>query len=438
MPPKDFFDNLDAELDGDYLRGEAIKIYYLDQASATPLNPHAIPSLLRFGSPDAFANPSAPYSLGRDARLDYLEAKNRIAHYIGAKAHDLIITSGATESNALACSVLSPDGEALLGALEHPSMVVAASEAASRVILPREMRDKDQTITISAPVKRIKTIKAKKSGLLDLEDLRAKITDKTELISVSLADGELGIIQPLSKIAEIIREERKRRLENHNLRPLYFHTDASQALTHYQFTVSRLGVDMMTMGSAKIGGPHGVGVLYHSPRTKLTPLIPGGGQENGFRGGTENLAGVAGFLSAMNSGYKDFKENQRLDAQIVQDLRTGLQKSVIPPLFLGDKKHQLPNFCPVSFPGVDAERLIFILEKYNVFVSTGAACAASKGEKSAALKAIGLSDAEIQGSLRLSVGPMLDPEDASQAAWLICRAVEEEARRIGLKGAKNA
>lgn len=376
---------------------------YLDHAAATPVNKKALAAMHPYWQ-EQFFNPSAPYLPAKAVREAYEAAKGEIAHQVGAKAPDLIMTSGATESNALAAATVSASGKTLLLATEHPSMRSAASQAANIAVLP--------------------------SGIVDLADLRAQLTPDVELISISLVNNETGAIQPLTEVAEIVRAERLRRLEQGEKRPLYLHSDASQALNLLQINIARLGVDLLTLNSAKVGGPKGVGALYVGHGVRLQPLIPGGGQERGLRGGTENVAGTIGFAAALSDAQAHLQSNRKKYQKLAQILRSELADAAVEPVFIGASKKQLASFVPVSFPGLDAERLIFKLEATGVYVATGAACAASKGEKSHVLAAMGLPKEVIAGSLRISLGPTNDEAQMHQAAALIKQAVAEEAERI--------
>lgn len=371
---------------------------YLDHAAATPVSKTALSAMEPFYG-DQFFNPSAPYLPAKQVRSAYDGFKATIASCIGAKASDLVITSGATEANGLVFMKRQPGILAL--SIEHPSVLANA----------------DATIAVDP------------TGLINLDDLKAKLTPATTLVSVSIANHELGTIQPISKIAEIIKTERAARLRNSNPTPLYLHTDASQALNLLDLNVKRLGVDFMTLSSAKIYGPRGVGALYVARGIELQPLILGGGQENGLRSGTENVAGVAGFAAAIKKAHQSATAHQKHYQKLKDILRSELAKSPVPPLFLGHKKHQLASFLPVSFPGIDAERLIYLLEEQGVYVATGAACAASKGQKSHVLTAIGLSDTEIAGSLRLSLGALNTPENVADAGQKIVAAIASELER---------
>ena len=378
---------------------------YLDYAAATPLSSKAKNAMLPYFD-EKFFNPSAAYLPATEIRREYEQAKADIAHVIGAKAADLVMTSGATEANSLVFASVPDDAEVLVSAVEHPSVLENAKQ------------------------KNIQIIPVDETGRVNLDDLRAKITPKTQLISVCLASSELGTIQPLSDIARIVAEEHTRRAFDDEKTPIYFHSDASQGLGLMEVKVSRLGVDLLTINAAKVYGPKGIGALYVGHNVRLKPLSYGGGQELGLRSGTENVPAVIAFAAAITEAEKHIAgERKRLT-----DLRAKFKKLLAEKIegieFLGKEKTQLVNFMPVSIPGLDAERLIFALEEQEVYLSTGAACAASKGEKSPTLRAIGLNDAQIAGSLRITLGRPTTDADVELAAEKIAQVVVNERARL--------
>lgn len=385
---------------------------YLDYAAATPMSNLAINAMSRFLKDD-FYNPSAAYLPAKKVRAEYEDAKNTIAHCIGAKGTDIIITSGATEANNLAFSILN-DLQA------KPKCLILATEH-------------DSVLKVAANYN-YELIKVDKTGLIDLKDFRAKLTDDVTLVSVALANNEIGTIQPIAEIATIIRESRLDRLKSGNKMPLFLHSDASQAMNLIDINAARMGVDLLTLNSAKVYGPKGVGALYVSHDVRLKPQIYGGGQENGLRSGTENVAGVIGFAAAFKYAKEHINGNRKKYTDLVKLLQEKLTDNSIIPQFLGNVKHKLANFCTISYPGLDAERLIFKLEEQEIYVSTGAACAASKGQKSQTLTAIGLSDQEINGSLRITLGAQTTKEDIEEFANTLKTIINEEANRIGFKG----
>lgn len=411
---------------------------YLDHAAATPVSEKALQAMLPYFS-EQFFNPSAPYLPAKRVREAYENAKDELAHTIGAKGVDLVITAGATESINLAFTTLN----VLKSDTLQPKVLVSTTEHAAVLAVAKQYQY--DLITVN------------RQGIINLDDLRKKLTDEVALISVALANNELGTIQPLAEVAEIIRQVRQDRLERGITAPLYLHSDASQALSLIDISVARLGVDLLTLNGAKCGGPKGIGALYVAHGVKLQPVVVGGGQERGLRSGTENVPALIGFATAAAEAKKHLsyhrKQYQEMANALRQALKTLTQEpnsepytsiisqdskngnAYIPePIFLGNPKHQLVNFMPVCFPGIDAERLIYKLEQQEVYVSTGAACAANKGSKSHVLAAIGLSDQEIAGSLRISLGSTNTLDQIRSAGKIIAETVLKEYQRCFERG----
>lgn len=377
---------------------------YLDHAAATPVAPavwEAMAPYLR----EQFFNPSAPYAPARAVRAQLEDARRRIGRTIGSRAGNITLTAGATEANNIAFAAV--DGHVITDAIEHESVLACVATHEHTVV------------GVSA------------SGMVDAQDVRRALTPRTELVSIELANGELGTIQPIKEIARIVAAERMRRLEAGERRPLLLHTDASQAAGHVSVNVSTLGVDLMTLSAAKIYGPKQVGLLWHADGVELRPLVRGGGQEGGVRSGTENVAGVVGFAVALELAESmRGAESRRLRA-LSRQLRSGIAARVSDAVFSGPAniKKRLPGLVHVSFADVDARRLVIALERRGVLVGTGSACAASKMRVSHVLRAIGLADEVAQGSLRLTLGRSTTADDIDYAVSALGASVEEERAR---------
>lgn len=378
---------------------------YLDHAAATPVSERALIAMQRYFAEDFF-NPSAAYLPAVQVRREYEDAKAQIAGVIGAKGADLVMTAGATESINLAFCSVEKNAKVLVSGVEHPAVLENAKQMGGYEI-----------------------VKVDKNGRVDVEDVKNKMSPEVQLVSVCLASGELGTIQPLAEIANIVKIEKQRRAMAGEAMPIFLHSDASQGLGLVEVKVSRLGVDMLTLNAAKVYGPKGVGALWMSHEVRLRPIAVGGGQERGLRSGTENVAGVAGFAAAAYDAERHLAGERKRLMKLKEMLRMILsaEKDVV---FLGNPKVQLVNFLPITVPGIDAERLIFKLEREEIYVSTGAACSASKGVKSQTLQAIGLSDAEIAGSIRISLGKLNTEENVRLAGEKILQAISEEKARI--------
>ena len=376
---------------------------YLDHAAATPMDPLVIEVMQPYFS-EKFFNPSSPYAPAVTVKRDYREAKSRIARVLGVGADELVMTAGATESINLAFTAAG--GVSLISAIEHSSVINSAKVRSSVRLIP--------------PMK---------NGRIDSQAVKKLLTPDVSFMSIALANHELGYIQPIEEIAEVVRAERLRRQENGESTPLIFHTDASQTAALMDVKIKRLGVDLLTLSAAKVYGPKQVGLLWVRPGVKLQPSIVGGGQEAGLRSGTENVAGVIGFAAALELAAK----RRSSEVKRLRGLRDTLAKKLsaaFPDMIISsDQKKSLVNFLNISFPGVDAERLVFLLEARGVLVATGSACAANSGTRSHVLAAIGLSDAAIDGSLRLTLGRLNNEANICQATELIIEAVRREKAR---------
>jgi len=378
------------------------EVIYLDHAAATPVDAKVLAAMQPFFSDD-FYNPSAPYAPAIKVRRAYEAAKQTIARAIGAKADDLVMTAGATESINLAFSAVQ--GPVVTSNIEHHAVLAAA-------------RRHEATF-----------VEADEKGIVSAEAIRQAVTPRTQLVSIALANNELGTIQPLRDIAEVIREERERRLGEGDHTPLYFHTDASQGVGQLDVNIARLGVDMLTLNAAKVYGPKQVGVLWAASSVVLAPSIVGGGQERGLRSGTENVAGVIGFAKAMELAAA----HRKFESDRLEKLRNSMERTLLEAfpnaVVSGNRKHRLAGHLHISFPELDAERVLFALEMRGVLVATGSACAANKGTRSHVLTAIGLAPDVADGSLRLTFGHLSTDENTAKAAQYIIEEITKEYQR---------
>lgn len=376
---------------------------YLDHAAATPLSDEALAAMQPYFS-NTFYNPSSPYAPAVAVRREYEAARGRLANLIGARPAELIMTAGATESINLA--VRGVGGHVVTTAIEHESVLAAA-------------RAGEHTIIEVLP-----------NGRVEIEAIRRALRPDTRLVSIALANGELGTIQPLGDIAAMLYEERMKRLESGSKTPLYLHSDASQGGGLLDIHVARLGVDLLTINAGKVYGPKQVGLLWIERSVELQPQIFGGGQERGLRSGTENVAGVIGFTKAMEIAERKRKEESMRLAHLRDSLQSQIVDAVPQAVVSGDRHHRLASHLHISFPGIDGERLVFLLENRGVLVATGSACAANKGTRSHVLMAIGLPEEVADGSLRLSLGRLVDDSAVRRAGEIIIEEVQREYQRI--------
>lgn len=377
-------------------------LIYLDHAAATPLDRRVLAAMEPYLS-DQFFNPSSPYAPAIAVRHDYEAAKHSIARQIGAKPDELVMTAGATESINLAFSGLS--GHVVVPNIEHHAVLAVA---------------RLHPLTV---------VSADERGFVSADSIRAAIQPDTQLVSVAIANNELGTIQPIRDIAQVVKLERITRLSRGDTTPIYFHTDASQGVGQIDINVARLGVDLLTLNAGKIYGPKQVGLLWLSTQVQLSPLIVGGGQERGLRSGTENVAGTIGFAEALNL----VTEHRKFESDRLAKLRDGLQlklTAAFPSVIVsGHPKHRLAGHLHISFPGLDAERIVFALENRQVMVATGSACAANKGSRSHVLAAINLPPTVADGSLRLTLGHLSNADNINRAGDIIIEEITREYTR---------
>lgn len=354
---------------------------------------------------ELFYNPSSPYAPAVEVRRDYEQAKHRLAQCIGAKADEIVITAGATESINLI--IASVSGHIVTSNIEHHAVL-------------RTVEARDHTF-----------VAANEKGIISADSVKQAIRSDTELVTIHLANNELGTIQPLRDIAEVVRAERQRRFEAGETTPIWLHTDASQGAGQIDLNVARLGVDAMTVNGGKMYGPKQIALLWADRAVTLKPLITGGGQERSLRSGTENVASVIGFATAFEIVNEHRNSESKRLAKLRDSLESRLTTAFPDAIISGARKKRLPGHLHISFPGIDAERLVFALEMSGVLVATGSACAANKGTRSHVLTAIGLPDTVADGSLRLTLGRLNDESNIAQAADILERVIRNEMERVG-------
>lgn len=367
-----------------------MKQIYVDHAAATPMDAEVLEAMQPYFA-ELFYNPSATYLPAQKVTEALEEGRKQIAEILGVKAREITFVAGGTEGNNLAISgVLAkfPNCSVTVSTIEHDSV--------------RRVAEK---FNCSAAF-------VTKQGRVDVDDLRAKIHEDTVLVSVMLANNEVGTVQPLREISKIIKDERAKRQKTGNKTPIYLHTDACQAANYLDLHVSRLGVDLMTLNGGKIYGPKQSGVLYVGSHVQLAPLILGGGQERGLRSGTENVAAAVGFAVAFQKTQKlRSAETERLNQ--VKKVFFDLCEQKIPGAIInGSLEHRLPNNLHITLPGTDNERVLLELEKRGILAAAGSACSASSDEPSHVLKAMGVNDTDARSSLRLTMGRSTTEADA--------------------------
>ncbi len=359
-----------------------MKTIYLDYAAGTPVDPQVLSAMTPYIE-GYFYNPSANYQQAQDVRKIIENARASIASQFGARANEIIFTSGGTESNNLAVRGVMeryPGKKMLYSAIEHPSVSAPAELCSSEKIAVDQQ------------------------GRVALSDMQNKLGDDTVLVSIMQANNEIGTIQPIRSVGNVLKQIRADRKARGVKTPLYFHTDACQAVNYLDTSVHSLGVDLMTINGGKIYGPKQSGALFVSSHTLLSPQILGGGQQRALRSGTESVASAVGLDVAVEiTARLRVLENKRL-SELQNYFFHQLVEKIPTAIVHGSVKHRLPNNVSLALPGLSNERLLIQLEDEGVLAATGSACKASDPEPSNTLKSIGVDDALAGSTLRFSMG----------------------------------
>ena len=378
-------------------------ISYFDYAAATPLDDRVRIAMEPYFS-EQFFNPSGISLRSRDVLRTIQQARHDIATTIGATDGEIVFTAGGTEANNLAIHGvmrLYPHARMVISAVEHDSVALPARHYTHQLLPVNE------------------------KGRVLVDQLDTYIDDQTVLLSCIYASNEIGTIQPLRQIMERVAEIRRERVKKNNSLPLLVHIDACQAASHLDMHVSRLGVDLMTVNGGKIYGPKQSGFLYVRSGVRLVPLIEGGGQENGLRSGTQNVAAIVGLATAFTlSRATATGEKDRL-SKVRNSFEESLQSAFPEVLIHGDKKHRLPHFSSVAFPGVDNERLLMMLDERNVIAAAGSACHAAKGTPSTVLRAMGVGDDIAASTIRWTFGRGTTADDTDRALAVLKHIMPE-------------
>ena len=377
------------------------KPVYLDHHATTPVDPRVLQAMLPYFS-EKFGNPaSRNHAFGWEAEQAVEHARSRIAALIGASPREMIFTSGATESVNLA---LKGVAEAYQGRGDHIVTVVTEH----RAVL-------DTCRRLEARGLRVTYLPVDRQGLVDPDEVRRAITERTILVSVMFANNEIGVIQPIREISRVVRE-----------RGVLFHSDATQAVGKIPVHVEEDGIDLLSFSAHKLYGPKGVGALYvrsRNPRVELVPQIDGGGHERGLRSGTLNVPAIVGFGEACAICQREMEgEGQRLAAlrdRLMNRLLAELDEVVIH----GSLKHRLPNNLNLSFLGVEATTLMMNVKE--IAISSGSACSSATPEPSHVLRALGLPADLARGAIRIGLGRFNTEEEIEYAAGRLIDAVRK-------------
>ena len=359
---------------------------YLDHAATTPVDPGVLDAMLPYFT-ERYGNPSSIYQLGQESRAALDQARAAAARVLGCEPGEIVITSGATESDNLALRGAAWAARlAVHGKYHAPHIVTTAIEHHAVLHTAQSLERQGFSATYVAPDGR---------GIVDPEVIAAAIRPETCLISVMYASNESGAIQPIREIAAIARD-----------RSIPMHTDAVQAAGSLPLRVDDLGIDLLSLSAHKFYGPKGIGLLYVRRGVAIDFQQEGGSQEQGRRGGTENVPGVVGLGLALDQadGWRDVYVEHC--ARLRDQLETGMRGTVPDAVVNGplDASLRLPNNLNVTIPGIQGETLLLSLDVLGIAASAGSACTTGNTEPSHVLRAMGLSDDACRSTLRFTVG----------------------------------
>lgn len=374
-----------------------MKRIYLDYAATTPTRPEVLKEMLPYFT-DIYGNPSSIHSYGQEAQGAMETARTKVARLINARDEEIIFTSGGTEADNFAIKGVAYANEKkgdhiITSAIEHPAVMESCAFLEKRGF-------------------RITYLPVDEHGLIDPDDVRKAITDKTILISIMHANNEIGTIEPITEISKVAREA-----------GIYLHTDAVQTTGHIPVDVDALGVDLLSMSAHKLYGPKGIGALYIRRGTKLVSFMHGGGQERERRASTQNIPGIVGFSKAAELAQQELDEEANRLTYLRDKLANCLLEKIDHSRLNGHPTKRLPNSVNISIQFVEGESMCLNLDMEGICASTGSACSSGSLEPSHILLALGVSHERAHGSLRFTLGKWTTEEDIDRVLEVLPRVV---------------
>lgn len=375
------------------------EVIYLDHAATTPVHPKVLESMLPYFS-ERFGNPSSVYTIAQEARQAVEDSRGTVAEILGAAPREIIFTGCGSES----------DNAAIKGvafALKDKGNHIVTSKIEHHAVL--------ETCKYMARFGfEVTELPVDKDGLVNLEDLKKSIKATTVLVSIIMANNEVGTIEPIAEIGKLLKELSKGRE-----RKIFFHTDAVQAAGYLDINVDGLGVDLLSLASHKFYGPKGCGVLYLRRNVPFLPQMQGGTQERNRRAGTENVAGIVGTAVALKIAVENKESNRKRCEALRERLIKGLQEKVKGALLTGHRDNRLPNLASFCFEFVEGESILLQMDFHGIAASSGSACTSASLEPSHVLLAMGLPHEIAHGSIRFSMGPENTEEEMDKVISLL-------------------
>jgi len=377
---------------------------YLDNSATTPVDSRVVEAMLPYLT-EKFGNASSVHFYGQEARGALDRARREVAALINARPNEMVFLSGGTEANNLAIRGIAEI------AVEHGRHIITSQIEHSAV---RGVCD-----ALEKRGWEVSRLPAYDDGIVRLEDVRAALRPDTTLITVMLANNEIGTIQPVAEIGALVREERER-----GRRYLWLHTDAVQAAGRMTIDVAALNCDLLSLSAHKLHAPKGIGALYVRRSVRLTPQSIGGHQERERRAGTEAVASIVAFGKAAALAREELPHRIERLRSLRDRFEAGVEASIADIVFNGDRTRRLPHLSNISFRFIEGEGLLINLDMQGVAVSTGSACSSGSLEPSPVIRALGRNDELARGSIRFSLGKDTIDEDIAYVLEVLPRAVE--------------
>jgi len=382
---------------------------YLDHSATTPVDPRVVEAMLPFLT-EKFGNPSSVHFFGQEARAAVDRARRDVAALIGARANEIIFTSGGTEANNLAIKGIC-DAVVRPAAVSTSHVITSAIEHSSVRGICDELEKNGCQVT---------RLPAYENGIVRIENVRAALLPETILISVMLANNEIGTLQPIAEIAALVKEERER-----GHRHLWLHTDAVQAAGRVSIDVEALGCDLLSLSAHKLYAPKGTGALFVRRGVRLTTQNVGGHQEREKRAGTEGVPGIVAFGAAAKLAREELTARSDHDRKLRDRFEDGVSARISDLVFNGDRQQRLPHLSNISFRFIEGEGLLISLDLQSIAVSTGSACSSGTLEPSPVIQALGRNDELARGSIRFSFGTDNSDEDLDRVLEVLPRVVDK-------------
>ena len=374
---------------------------YLDNAASTAVHPEVVKEMLPYFDVQ-YGNPSSIHQFGRKAKNAIQKARKQVAALVGAEPDEILFTSGGTESN----NTILYGIPKLQGSHLDQNHIITSSIEHEAILQPcKEFENIGIKITY---------LPIDEHGIVDPDDIVNSINLHTVLVSIMLANNEVGTIQPIKEISEICKKYQ-----------IPLHTDAVQAVGKMPIDVKELGVDALSVSSHKINGPKGIGALFIKKGLRIDPQILGGGQENGMRSGTENVASIVGFGKACEIAKERLNENISHFQTLHSSMLSRIAKEIPHVKLNGHPEKRIFNNIHLTFLGVNGEDLIIKLDEHGIAASTGSACSVHTQKASHVLKAMGFNHEQITGSLRISFGYANTLDEINQAVEVLKKVVSE-------------